>query len=433
MFHREDEPDRLDSWKAIAAYLKRDLATVRRWERSLGLPVRRVAGSGRSVFAYKSEIDAWLKTERPGSETSVNTERLPPTRIATIAKTAAASAVLVLAVIGLYRGWSRSSASAISHVVVTADGVAAFDAAGIERWRHRLPDDLMLAVSEVGTNWLVAGGLSPAVYAVVSHTVRRSDRQGGAGSLLEFSLDGVLRRSFSFDDEFVVGGKRYRPPWVVTTLAVDDSTGARRVAVAGHHYQWDPSPVTVLDEQWRRAGTFLHAGWVEALYWISSDRLLIGGYAESRHGGMVALLDPARLDGQGPETPGGPHHCETCGGDQLVRQVVMPRTEVNRASNWRFNRALVERLGDRLIARTIELEHAGGHADVIYEFSLSLELLSAAFSERYWDAHRMLEAEGKLNHSRAECPDRRGPSGVLVWEPATGWQPLGVDAQQPSR
>ena len=51
---------RLDSWKSIADYLKRDLSTVRRWETGLGLPVYRVGGTGRSVFAYAHEIDAWL-------------------------------------------------------------------------------------------------------------------------------------------------------------------------------------------------------------------------------------------------------------------------------------------------------------------------------------------------------------------------------------
>jgi hypothetical protein len=34
--------ERLDSWKAIAAYLGRDVGTVRRWERTRGLPVKRV-------------------------------------------------------------------------------------------------------------------------------------------------------------------------------------------------------------------------------------------------------------------------------------------------------------------------------------------------------------------------------------------------------
>jgi TolB-like protein len=57
--------DRLESWKAIAAYLKRGVRTVRRWEREEGLPVHRhvhrVLGS---VYASKLEIDAWQKQDR---------------------------------------------------------------------------------------------------------------------------------------------------------------------------------------------------------------------------------------------------------------------------------------------------------------------------------------------------------------------------------
>src|SRR5262245_17780158 len=51
---------RLDSWKEIAAYLSRDVTTVRRWEKREGLPVHRHqhAALG-SVYAFMAEIDAW--------------------------------------------------------------------------------------------------------------------------------------------------------------------------------------------------------------------------------------------------------------------------------------------------------------------------------------------------------------------------------------
>lgn len=53
--------DRLDSWKEIAAYLKRDQRTVRRWEQEKGLPVHRVGrNKGASVYAYPAELEAWL-------------------------------------------------------------------------------------------------------------------------------------------------------------------------------------------------------------------------------------------------------------------------------------------------------------------------------------------------------------------------------------
>lgn len=55
----------LDSWKAIAVYLKRDVRTVMRWERVRALPVHRVPGGGKpGVYALKSELDAWLTSGR---------------------------------------------------------------------------------------------------------------------------------------------------------------------------------------------------------------------------------------------------------------------------------------------------------------------------------------------------------------------------------
>jgi Tol biopolymer transport system component len=51
---------RLDSWKRIAAYLKRDVTTVQRWERREGMPVHRHKHEKQgSVYAYPAELDAW--------------------------------------------------------------------------------------------------------------------------------------------------------------------------------------------------------------------------------------------------------------------------------------------------------------------------------------------------------------------------------------
>jgi TolB-like protein/lipoprotein NlpI len=53
-------PERLDSWKEIAAYLQRDVRTLHRWERAEGLPVHRHLHQKRgTVYAYPAELDAW--------------------------------------------------------------------------------------------------------------------------------------------------------------------------------------------------------------------------------------------------------------------------------------------------------------------------------------------------------------------------------------
>lgn len=55
--------DRLDSWKEIAAYLRRGVRTVQRWERVAGLPVRRIGPERGAVYAFRSELDAWWLTQ----------------------------------------------------------------------------------------------------------------------------------------------------------------------------------------------------------------------------------------------------------------------------------------------------------------------------------------------------------------------------------
>ena len=60
--------DLVQGWKNIAAYVDRDVSTVKRWERSRGLPVRRVPGQGRAnVYAHTAELAQWLSGVKPTS------------------------------------------------------------------------------------------------------------------------------------------------------------------------------------------------------------------------------------------------------------------------------------------------------------------------------------------------------------------------------
>src|SRR6516164_1809830 len=57
--------DRLESWKRIAAYLKRDVSTVQRWERREGMPVHRhVHDKVGTVYAFRAELDSWWEGRR---------------------------------------------------------------------------------------------------------------------------------------------------------------------------------------------------------------------------------------------------------------------------------------------------------------------------------------------------------------------------------
>jgi tetratricopeptide (TPR) repeat protein len=54
------DPDRLDSWKEIASFFRREVRTVQLWEKREGLPVHRHFHKQLgSVYAFRSELKAW--------------------------------------------------------------------------------------------------------------------------------------------------------------------------------------------------------------------------------------------------------------------------------------------------------------------------------------------------------------------------------------
>ena len=71
--------DRLDSWKEIAAYLKRDVTTVQRWEKREGMPVHRhLHDRMGSVYASRAELDGWTRSRNLPATQEIGNHALPP-------------------------------------------------------------------------------------------------------------------------------------------------------------------------------------------------------------------------------------------------------------------------------------------------------------------------------------------------------------------
>lgn len=450
-----DPVDRLDSWKAIAEYLNRDVRTLRRWERD-GLPVRRVAGGrGHSVFAFRSEIDAWLKANVPSGEAgprSAPPERpastppppavsplsphgqpnvaSPPTpvprptptrRSSTGWRVAAAVAVAAIAIFG-WKALAPSAARQDLTVRLDRDAIVATTRAGAEAWRYDFGADVM-ALPEPDPQALVLTGEAPAAL-VKSFMVRRLEDTPINGILRWFSLEGHLLRSFSFTDQWIFAGRQYNLPWAITDVKVIDAYGRRHIAVAAHHYTWWPSVITVLDDRFQREGTFVNSGWAETVRWVSPDHLAIAGFNQQWDGGMFGVLDTHDLDGASPEMPGSPYVCDNCRASRPVFYAVFPRSEINRLTGAPFNRAGVEVVPGGFTVHTQELapQVNVGQAEAVYEFSSDFRLVGATFGSRYWDHHRALELAGKIMHTQEHCPERFGPPFIMTWTRDTGWR-----------
>ena len=143
--------DRLDSWKEIAAYLKRDVTTVQRWEKLEGMPVHRhLHARYGSVYASRAELNAWMRSRNLRSEqengdkaTSLDPPRQEaqptalPGRWRFVLLLALAGAVAIGAILWLRnteRFWRNPIADARFQTVTDFDGLE--QAAAVSRDGH---------------------------------------------------------------------------------------------------------------------------------------------------------------------------------------------------------------------------------------------------------------------------------------------------------
>jgi len=235
--------DRLDSWKEIAVYLRRDIKTVQRWEKREGMPVHRhLHDKIGSVFAFRTELDDWarnrrLRAQEPplpagGESQKVSGPPLPDGRVARWQW--AFTAVLAALGIGLAVALTiQRFTRADDNPLASARFVQLTDFNGLEQAAAISPDGKLVAflsdrsgqmdvwLTQVGSNDfhnLTRGG----VQTLVNPSVRA----------LGFSPDGTL---VTFWTNAGTGSDDSR----ISTWAVPIYGGSPRVYLNGAaEYQW---------------------------------------------------------------------------------------------------------------------------------------------------------------------------------------------------
>jgi hypothetical protein len=464
---------RLDSWKEIAAYLKRDIRTVQRWEENEGLPVHRHLHRRQgSVYAYKLELDAWWDNHasaisRDTDTTSIATDREPsPTesadpetngnspRAAIVEPTQqdqsrrplslphwiprripvplwTASIVLVGGLVStIVWGLGRHAGKVpVASVYLSGNELVALNSNGTKVWSHTYShppgsSHLYAPTPEVPCHGQEADALVSVAW-----------NDGESHELDCFTNTGTLMWSFRPSSTLAFGSQTFSPPWVVQDLEVLRVNGEGRIAVALHHDVWWASMVVLLDTKGRTVGTFINSGWILSLKAVNASSgtlLLAGGSSNSGAGAMLAVLDPANLSGSSPERAGSVYECRICGPGRPLKYFIFPKSEVNIAAGTKLSFTDLDKSNDMIFARTQEARGSGRYenAEGIYTFSPDMNLVNAAYSDAYWYAHKDLETSGAIKHSANQCPDRFGPRRILSWDPQNRWKDIHPTAAQ---
>ena len=238
--------DRLESWKEIAAYLKRDVSTVQRWEKKEGLPIHRLPHDKLgSVFAFKRELDTWLNRGSHRQETAAASTGWRPA--------GAAMSVLALVSLVTLAWWGLMQRGPDSTPAVRRLSIPFATVPG-----ERDPEPPTLALSPDGSRLVFRLGQEDYTGALHSRSLDRFEStpipgtEGGTmpffspdGKWLGFVRDREIRRvAFAGGGATRIAdvGNPYGATWgpgdeiIFTTLSY---AGLHRVSAAG-------GPVTVL-------------------------------------------------------------------------------------------------------------------------------------------------------------------------------------------
>jgi len=272
------------------------------------------------------------------------------------------------------------------------------------------------------------------------------DEPSPSGSVFAFDNSGTKLWEISYRDALGPIAERFGQDWAVEKWMVYSVSGRRRIAlVFRNQTQW-PSVLVVLDDGGHAIGQFVNAGRITGFDLFTTPTrylFVVNGTSVSRDAGMVAFVDVSQPSGTSPEESGSPYDCATCSPGRPIKYLIFPRSELNRVTGSPVNDAAYlgvanpgrmteenrwavgtkETADDRKNNLTAEgIYHS---LSARYVFGPDFETLQGtSFDDDHWEAHHQLELRGRINHSKAQCPEQNGPPLARVWDAQGGWREL---------
>jgi hypothetical protein len=423
----ETEPDRLNGWKEIAVHLGKGTRTVQRWEKLYGLPVHRLGREGGEiVFAFRDEIDRWMKAsarEREAAgEADAGPEGAPPEPGPAPGAPARPRRwwppLLLLLAAGAVAGLLAASATSPPGTRATGrepsswrlsgESLVVYDAAGAVLFEHRFGFPLDGTWTAEGPPPLVGpmralvtdvDGDGRSEVLVHAPAAERSHRR-----LYCFEADGRLRFVHQPKGSRRFGDDVYGEPWVAhRTFSTRGEDGRRRLwAVFTHNLlfpavvqELDPQDGAVRQEYWSSG----YVEFVQEATWAGRRVLLVGGTNNDFRAASLAVFPVDALAGSTPAVRPG-YACRDCAAGGPEALFLFPTLCAARRNGQAGLHAAWVESGDRLrvtVGQPLVPVEGELHA-TYYTLGPDGTLVNAEISRELQALHARLEREGTLDH-----------------------------------
>jgi hypothetical protein len=421
----------LSSWKEVAAHLGCDKRTCYRWEKTLGLPVRRVEGASRSrVFAYVDEIDRW-REERLGGGPGPEDRPAPRSVAKAVPFIGLALVGLVAAVLFLPKLLVSRQPSDFR---IRGSVLSVLDEKGRELWRYDTglenlePEDVYrehFQFRRMGKDWvrvlphIIIVDLDVDGRREVLFSTQTQDELN-EGELICFDSRGDVRWRIRTGREMRFGEEDFSADYRIQGLVVADLNGDGRseIIVDSFHRPNFPCQLLVLDHAGKTLGEYWSSGQfmdvvIHDLDGDGKPEIIAGGTNNETRSGVLAVFRADRVHGTSPQSM---DHYVCQGLDPGTQEyfIVLPRADVDIVNTYQESVSAIEVLKNNKISVLM------GFSGIYYEFSFDFRSAEAISGHRFERLHALLTAEGKVKSVANDGYFRNLRDRIRFWG-RNGW------------
>jgi len=381
------------------------------------LPIHRL-GQGKSrsrVFAYKSELDIWLRKRSGLSVAQEKEHPSPKLHVKAGLLGMAALVVVVFLFVFLFSGLSPLRDMRLSRqpegFSIKGSELIAQDSDGRTLWRY---DTKMsnLESESYYRNHFQSKHVSPeGLSAFPLLAIEDIDEDGqkevlfipatrdstSRGDLICLSSRGQLKWSYNPDRAITFGKTRYSGDFLLYGLGLlprDSYVNKARIVVFGQHVFDFPTYVDILTGQGENVGEYWNSGRI--LDYVLSDlnqdgreELVLAGTNNEYNRGCLLGLNPDKMRGGSPQS--GSYRASDIEAGAETRYVLFPRTPVDKLEfGPRGNIGLVYSLASGRIMAIAQ------YSDIVFELDRRLQVERVIISDSYKEKLRRLQDEKKL-------------------------------------
>lgn len=298
---------KFDSWKEISCYLDRHITTCQRWEEEFGLPVHRFDGSSRArVFAFKEEIDIWLK-EREGKRKK---------SFKSLFIMILFSTTIALLLLTLIKPSSRAA-----DFKIQGSKLIILDERQREMWDYETgindlePEGLYRThfqerriISEIHfLPYIIFKDINGDHHREILFTYQTDTSEEDI--LICFDKKGEMLWKYKVGEKKIFGEKTYTDNYWISGFDIVniDNRGSPEIIIIANHKSFFPSQIVILNSKGKLVGKYWNSGHLKDFIIIDLDNdgvneIILSGINEEWNKPCGVILDYSSFDGVSPQT-----------------------------------------------------------------------------------------------------------------------------------